>query len=137
MEAFDADVQLLPLWVQYWMNFMGAVIILSTLAYMFRRDTRLISLYLLVSTVLAIFSMTWLHGQMGMVRLLGIVHIVFWTPLVFYLWYRLRNHPPGRILTPITWLLFLTLSASLVFDYYDAFRWISGEREPIVSAAHS
>ena len=137
MEAFDADVQLLPQWVQYWMNFMGAVIIVSTLSYMFRRDTRLLSLYLLVTTVLMVFAMTWMHGQMGMVRLLGIVHIVFWVPLIFYLWGRLQNNPPGRVLTIVTWVLFVTLSISLIFDFYDVFRWIAGERAPIVSATLS
>ena len=79
--------------------------------------------------------MVWMHSQMGMVRLLGIAHVILWTPFVIYLWKRLRTNPPAKIYTIVLWVLMLTFSAALVFDCYDVFRWLIGERAPIVSAA--
>ncbi len=134
MEAFDADAQLLPMWVQHWMNFIGIVLILSTLAFLFRKDTRMLGVYQLVSIVFTAVTIMWMHSQMGMVRLLGISHIIVWTPLVIYLWQRVRNNPPGPVYRVIMWVTLLTLVATLAFDYYDVFRYIMGERAPIVSA---
>ena len=134
MEAFEADVQLLPQWVQYWMDFLGAVLILSPLILLTGKKTRIPGLIMLASTLLVIPTMLWLHGQMGMVRLLGIVHVVVWTPLVIYLWKRVRNDPPGRFYTAILWIVIATLTVALAFDYTDVLRWLMGERAPIVEA---
>ncbi|MEP1209653.1 MAG: hypothetical protein ABJM29_01080 [Rhizobiaceae bacterium] len=131
-QAFDADVQKLPQWVQMWMDFIGMVLVVSTVALLIGKTTRGLGLYMLGSTVVVVAIMTWMHSQMGMVRLLGIVHVVFWTPLVIYLWRRLRDNPPSRFYWVIMVALGLTCTAALVFDYYDVFRWIVGQRAPIV-----
>ena len=135
MEAFDADIQQLPQWVQYWVNFLGAVIVMSTLAFLVKKETRLLGLAMIVSMILVIPSMIWLHGQMGMVRLLGLVHVVFWTPLVIYMWKVLRTAELGRLYTAIVWITLITLCISLAFDFADVARWLLGERGSIVGAA--
>ena len=132
MEAFDADAQLLPLWVQYWMNFIGLVLLVSTIAFVIRRDLRWAGIYLLVSTIIGVASMVWMHSQLGMVRLLGIVHIVFWPPIMFYLYRRLRQNPPTRLYTIIIWVVLVTMGVALVFDVFDVARYIAGQRAPVV-----
>ncbi len=132
MEAFDADILLLPQWVQVWINFLGAVIVVSTLAFLIRKETRLLGVAMIVSMALVIPTMIWMHGQMGMVRLLGIVHVVFWTPLVIYMWKVLQSGEHGRIYTTILWITLATLSVSLAFDIADVIRWLLGERAPVV-----
>lgn len=67
-----------------------------------------------------------LYNLFGYVRILGLSHIVVWTPLLIYL---LRNRDPflienwaGRYLY---WFM-LVISVSLVFDYIDLIRYFMG-----------
>ena len=97
--AFDADVKLLPQWVQIWMDILGLVLVVSTVCLLVGKQTRAVGLYMLISTVAIVTIMVSMHAQLGMVRLLGVVHIVFWTPLVLYLWQRLKTNPPPRAIS--------------------------------------
>ena len=74
-------------------------------------------------------TMMLLAEQMGYVRLLGLSHIVWWTPLVIYLFMRRKEID---LKTPVgKWLvaLLVTISLSLVIDYIDVARYIAGDRE--------
>lgn len=76
--------------------------------------------------------MMWLYDQVGYVRLLGIVHVVIWTPLAIYLWQRLKN---AEIVVPfrqIIWVFLATMVVSLAFDYADVVRYLLGERGSMV-----
>jgi len=134
MEAFDADVQLLPLWVQYFMNWLGVVLVASTIVFLIFKGTRGVGLYVLVSTIVGVSFMMWMHSQMGMVRLLGIVHVVFWTPLVIYFWRRIKQGGLHKAVYAAMLVCMATMIVALVFDYYDVLRWIVGERAVIVKA---
>lgn len=130
--SFEEALAQLPQWVQHWMNFIALVLALSTIVFLIFKTTRWLGAYMVVSTIALFLIMTWLYNQMGMVRLLGIVHIVFWTPLVVYLWRRLRSNPPQKYIALLMWLLLATLTVALVFDYYDVLRWVMGERASII-----
>ena len=131
-QAFDADVQKLPQWVQIWMDIIGFSLMISIVTLLIGKATRMLGLYVLGTIVATIVIMVFMHAQMGMVRLLGIVHVVLWTPMVFVLWRRLSTDPPKRIYAMAIILLMVISSAALLFDYYDVARWILGERGPIV-----
>ena len=131
-QAFDADVQKLPQWVQIWMDIIGFSLMISIVTLLIGKATRMLGLYVLGTIVATIVIMVFMHAQMGMVRLLGIVHVVLWTPMVFVLWRRLSTDPPKRIYAMAIILLMVISSAALLFDYYDVARWILGERAPIV-----
>ena len=131
-QAFDADVRLLPQWVQIWMDIIGISLFVSIVALLIGATTRKLGLYVLATIVATVAVMVFMHAQMGMVRLLGIVHVVLWTPMVYILWRRLRSDPPGKIYSAAIVLLIVIASAALVFDYYDVARWLLGERAPIV-----
>lgn len=130
--SFEEALAQLPRWVQHWMNFIALVLALSTIAFLIVKTTRWLGAYMVVSTIALFLIMTWIYDQMGMVRLLGIVHIVFWTPLVVYLWRRLRSNPPQKYIALLMWLLLATLTVALVFDYYDVLRWLMGQRASII-----
>lgn len=131
-QAFEADVQLLPQWVQIWMDIIGISLFVSIIALLIGATTRKLGLYVLVTIVATLAIMVFMHAQMGMVRLLGIVHVVLWTPMVYFLWRRLKSDPPGKIYSAAIVLLIVIASLALVFDYYDVARWLLGERAPIV-----
>jgi len=125
LAAFEADIARAPLWVQYWLNYMGLVLMLAFPFAFVRGEARWAALVIL----LTLPSMVALHHAMGYVRLLGIVHVVIWTPFVVYLWrrrdrWRIRETFSGKWIA----LLFATMIVSLVFDYADVARWLLGER---------
>ena len=125
--AFQADINNAPLWVQYWLNFMGIVLMLALPFSIVRVEARWAVLVMLLSLP----AMIALHAAVGYVRLLGLVHVVIWTPFVAYLWrrrdrWRVRETLSGKWIA----LLFATMIVSLVFDYADVARWLLGERGP-------
>ena len=103
----------------------GPVTLLSMVVFLFRRN--LIPVALLSIFVLP--SMLLLYHYFGYSRILGLSHIVFWTPAVVYL---LKIRPTWRVRE--TWLgkwIVVTLAVmliSLAFDYVDLVRWLMGER---------
>ena len=131
-QAFDADVQKLPDWVQIWMDIIGFSLLISIVTLLVGSSTRKLGLTVLATIVATVVVMVFMHAQMGMVRLLGIAHIIFWTPLVFILLKRWRTDPPPGLYGWAILLLIVICSAALVFDYYDVARWVFGQRAPIV-----
>ena len=72
--------------------------------------------------------MSALHAAVGWSRLLGLPHVVFWTPLwLLALREWRRGDATGayrRWLTVLLW----TDGISLLFDYSDVIRYLLGER---------
>ncbi len=130
--SFEEASALLPLWVQYWINFIVAVPVLSVVVFGLGKTTRLDALVTFILTALAFASTLLLYRWFGMVRLLGLGHVIFWTPLVIYLMRRLRTNPPPKVFAVVMTILLLTIIAALIFDYYDVLRWLLGERASIV-----
>lgn len=133
--TFDEALAQQPQWVQLWVNWMGLVLIGSFVALLFSRATRRDALILLAANVPMVFFMQWLYGQLGYVRLLGLPHVIVWTPLVIYFLWRLRDPAITVPFRQIIWLLLATMIISLGFDYADVVRYLLGEREPLISAA--
>lgn len=72
--------------------------------------------------------MSWLLTQVGYTRMLGLSHVIFWTPLLIYLWMRRDKWNVSGSLTG-KWLvgLFAVNLISLVIDYADVARYIMGD----------
>ncbi len=130
-----------PIPVLLWVGWLMIVNLLS-LAFWKHREARVIFWAFFAN---AIF-MSFLCEINGYNRLLGISHVIFWTPLLVYLFRRLpsidlivRFWQWGRVLRRIPiidrsvgfwqWVgvLMVTNAASLVLDYIDVVRYILGE----------
>ncbi|MCA8901540.1 MAG: hypothetical protein KDA53_09835 [Hyphomonas sp.] len=126
MEAWNADVAAQPQWVQVWMNVMVAVLALGGLAFSF---VRVEARWVLASFVAGAAGLFFIYSQMGYVRLLGLGHVLFWTPALVYL---LRRRDTWRVRE--TWsgkwiaIAAAVMTISLAFDYADVIRWGLGER---------
>lgn len=125
LQSFQTDISSAPFWVQYWLGFMGVVLTLAILFAFVRVEAR----WAMLVIALTAPAMIALHSKIGYVRLLGVVHVVIWTPFVAYLW---RRRERWRVKETLSgkWILilFLTMVVSLAFDYTDVVRWLLGER---------
>lgn len=129
---FEQAAELLPIWVQYWINFIVLVPAVSVVIFLFSGHTRKDALIVFLLVGAGMASVLGLYMQFGMVRLLGLGHVIFWTAAAVYLWRRLRTNPPPKFFAAVMWVLMLTLIAALVFDYADVVRWVLGERASLV-----
>lgn len=123
-EAFSADMRAGPQWVYWWVNFMGVIIMLAIPFSITRVEAR----WTLFAMILNVIFMMWLYSQVGYVRLLGLPHVVLWTPLAFYLWQR-RDRWQVRTTLGGKWIvaLFTIMVISLVMDYADVVRYLLGD----------
>ncbi|MEO0748173.1 MAG: hypothetical protein AAFZ10_07335 [Pseudomonadota bacterium] len=124
-------------WIQIWVGWI-AVINIATLAALLitpalRRNGIVVGVAFLANYLL----MKWLYGQFGYVRLLGLSHILVWTPLVLYLILALRSERITRWVSRLTQVFVLSLGVSLVFDAMDVARWIMGERASMLPGTPS
>lgn len=117
-----------PQWVQYWLNVLIFGIVLLPITLLIWKQTRLTAIVTIAASVLAGFGVSWLYDRLGYVKLLGLPHIVLWTPLAMYLYGQIRRQDmpmrPRRILIVVL-AVFLV---SLAFDYVDVARYVLGER---------
>ncbi len=132
--SFEEAIATQPSWVQWWVNGMGIVIVGSMIALLFSKATRRESAVILVTSLAIYFLMMWLYQQVGFVRLLGIVHVVIWTPLAVYFWKRLKDPAITAPFRQVIWVFLATIVVSLLFDYADVVRYLLGERESMLPA---
>jgi len=104
-------------------NFVGGVIFFTTFEGKFA----------LISMIGAMVIMTFIYAKHGFVRLLGLGHILFWLPFMYFCLIQIKN---WSLLDSAfrLWLLVVTLfnGVSLVLDFVDVFRFLKGEKEEIV-----
>ena len=124
-----------PAWVGYWLYWLlfGAFVLPLTL--LVWRQSRIAGVAAIVAAVVAGFGVGWLYDQMGYVKLLGLPHIVAWTPLAIYLFVQIRRDDMPRWPRRIMVVVLATILVSLAFDYTDAVRYLLGERTPLAGPA--
>jgi len=134
-EQFYQDVMTRsPEWVLIWLQVLVATLSISILFGLFRHEARAI----LFGTLMGMAMMMVIYAQFGFTRILGVGHILFWTPTLFYMislqgTLAVRKTWFGRWL----WLAILVMGGSLVFDYSDLVRYLLGDRDVIALAPSS
>jgi len=130
--TFEEATALLPMWVQIWLNFLllGAFILPITL--LIWKQTRITGIITLLASVIASFVIMSMYDKLGLVRLLGLPHIIFWTPIVIYLLKQFQRADVPKIPKGIIAVITVTIVISLVFDYYDVIRYFLGDTAPTV-----
>ncbi len=121
--SFAAHLLAQPLWVVVWVSWLGTMNAAS-IFFLRHREAR----WVLAAFASAAIFVHVLFAVNGFNRLLGLAHLVFWTPLLVYLWNAL-----GRIAATSgygVWLrlLFASNAISLLFDFTDVVRYLLGER---------
>jgi hypothetical protein len=114
--------------LRFWVLWLSTVMLAAPLLLLVFRDTRRDGIVGLAAALAVMVSMQWLYTQVGFVRLLGLPHVVIWTPLALYLLVRLRGGRMPALARVVTWALLLSIVVSLAFDYIDVIRWLLGER---------
>ncbi|MEM8750980.1 MAG: hypothetical protein AAGF28_11820 [Pseudomonadota bacterium] len=131
--SFEQAAAQLPTWVQYWLNVIVVVPSVSMLVLLFWKQTRRLALICIALFALGIGGVMLIFSQMGFVRLMGLGHVIFWTPLCILVWQHIKNHNPTGVVRVALWALLIVVAAALAFDIADVVRWILGERAPMVS----
>lgn len=119
-------------WILIWFYWLGMAMVVTPLALAFSKATRRDALIVLLTNIVVVVSMGWLYDQIGYVRLLGIVHVILWTPLLVYLVGRARNSEITLFFRLVIWLFVASLAVSLAFDYVDVARYLLGERASMI-----
>ena len=120
--------------IQIWFYWLGIAIVATPIILAFSKPTRRDALIVLLTNISVIVSMGWLFRQIGYVRLLGIVHIILWTPLFIHLFRRAKNGEMKLLFRLVIWLFVATLAVSLTFDYIDVGRYLLGERGSMIES---
>lgn len=133
--SFTEAIALQPQWVQYWLNWLFFGAFLLPVALLFWRQSRMAGITVLASDAANAAVVLPMFHAMGYVRLLGLPHLFFWTPVVIYLFFQMRRADmpvwPRRIML----VVMVTIGISLAFDYADVLRYILGERAPLTGTA--
>ncbi|MDB2438936.1 hypothetical protein N9W89_09495 [Hellea sp.] len=113
-----------PTWVVIWMGIMG---LLHIAAIPFAiKDWR--PRIMVIVMIINMMFMGALFHTYGYTRILGLSHVIFWTPLLAYLW-KSRNKDPERVWTGrFVKLAIVIIFISLLFDYTDVVRYVLGDR---------
>lgn len=135
MSLNEAMAEFGPSWLRVWLPLLMLGGFIAPLVLLIWSQSRLVGAISFVASLLAAVSIDYMYKQMGYVKLLGLPHIIFWTPLIVYLIMQRRRLTlpawPMRILT----FMIVTIGISLVFDYVDAARYFFGNTEPLVTYA--
>ena len=123
-----------PLWVRLWLDWLLFGAIALPLLLFIWRQTRIVGVVTFIANIPAGYGTGWLYDHMGYVKLLGLAHIIFWTPLVIYLYMQLKRTDLPKWPRRIIILVLVTIVISLAFDYIDALRYLIGERTPTFSS---
>ena len=127
----EAMAENMPTWLYFWLvplvltNLVAVLFIVGRKAgqWIFRIE----ALSIIVSFMLAAQIMEWIYGELGYVRLLGVGHLVGWTPAYLWIWSRRKHHDPATTLFGKYLLVYLLMNGiSLVIDFIDMIRYFVG-----------
>jgi hypothetical protein len=112
-----------PLWLQAWIGWM---LIVNSASILFLRHTE--ARWVLGAWIGSFVFMSALFELNGFNRLLGLSHVLWWTPLLIYLMRRLPGLDGSAAFARWLRTLMVTNALSLVVDYTDVVRYLLGER---------
>lgn len=118
-----ADILRGPGWLVAWVGWL-IVINTASLLHLRRPEGR----WVLSAWVANLLFMSILHYANGFNRLLGLSHLVFWTPLLLLLWRRRAELPRSGGFGRWIRALWVTNAVSLLIDTSDVVRYLLGDR---------
>lgn len=120
-----------PVWLKSWIYLLVATNIASLFFIAKRVDgkwrPRWEALAILLSFFAAGAFMEWLYGQYGYVRLLGLAHLIFWTPAYVWIFSRRKQLIESAAIFGKYLIAYLLINGiSLVIDLIDVVRYYTG-----------
>lgn len=132
--TFNEAVATQPVWVTWWLNWMLVGVFAPPLLLLIWRQSRLPAVISIIANVASGFGVVWIYDQMGYVKLMGLSHVLLWTPLAIYLFMQIRRADMPIWPRRLMWLMLATILVSLAFDYVDVLRYLLGERSSLIPA---
>ncbi len=117
-----------PVWLQTWIYWMVVMNLGGLVFAIWRVEARWVVGAFIANGIF----MSWLYEAQGYTRLLGISHVIFWTPLVVYVFRRLPGIDTRSAYGVWVRAVVATNAVSLVVDYVDVIRYLLGERAPLL-----
>ena len=84
-----------------------------------------------MAAIVGAVTMTIVHQAKGFVRLLGIGHI-YWVPPVLWFWFRMDLATSGGLFWYWMWSIIVLNTLSILVDAIDIIRYLKGDRAPYV-----
>ncbi|NNE37293.1 MAG: hypothetical protein HKN08_03225 [Gammaproteobacteria bacterium] len=127
MNNMNAQMAELPNWVQLWMNWMMFIFVLSIVFVWKHKGARwtLASIILSMPVAILVFHLS------NTIHLLGIVHLLLWTPLLIYMVLKEIKSEGFKFQSPYgVWAILLTatIAISLLFDIRDIILVAMGQK---------
>ena len=117
-------------WLNIWLPILMLGSMILPVVLLIGKPSRIAGIVAIIAGLLSFFAISWMYEQLGYVKLLGLPHVLFYTPVVIYFISRLRS---GQLPKYAAWIMFASLVIiliSLAFDYTDVARYFLGERTP-------
>jgi hypothetical protein len=122
-----------PLWLRAWLVVLGGANLAAVLFAVGREGGRWRlrpePLAIIAAFVAAAVFMDWLYARVGYVRLLGLAHLVCWTPAWIWLLRRRRALDTGSWLGRYVRVWLVVAGISLAIDAVDVIRHLLGDGE--------
>jgi len=121
-----ASFRALPLWVQLWVSLLLMPVNFASLMFLSAEGGGMIAFLAVGGMIPNAPILLW---ERGFSKLLAVPHILFWMPLLFIIILRLIGGiDQGSDFYTYLVILFITNTISIVFDLFDTWSWIRGER---------
>lgn len=111
-----------PWWLQAWVGWM-MLVNTASLFFLRYREAR----WVLAVWIGNVITMMALYEAVGYVRLLGLSHVLWWTPLLVYLVAVRERFAGNGVFGWWARVLLVTIAVSLVIDYIDVVRYFMGD----------
>lgn len=117
-----------PAWISVWLKILLFGAFILPLSLLIWRQTRITAIVSVAASLLGMVGTGWLFAQMGYVKMLGLPHILVWTPLAVYLITKIKTPDIPQAPRIIMCVILAVIAVSLAFDYVDVARYLLGER---------
>lgn len=117
----------IPLWVQIWLIILTA----TNMASFWFLDSTIGYWTAIAFAIVGGINMPAMIIQAGLTRFLSLIHMV-WVPLLVFLYPLLFGQNAVELDGSVYFLgvmVFVINGTSLLFDFYESFRWLRGDRE--------
>lgn len=121
-----------PAWVGLWLNVLLLGAFVAPLSLLIWKTSRKAGFITFISSAAGAFAVEMMFAAMGYVKLLGLPHVILWTPVVIFLLAQQKRGDMPVWPRQIMRAIIAIICVSLAFDYADVIRYFLGERAPLV-----